>query len=1083
MPLYLSAAAPLCTYAARAAPFVSWCLAGPQGPAGSGLSATSGLVLFRINPVGDAFLALSIEPLIAPAELAFNAFALAAVWLLTLWHGARFPHLGATMVPQLLLRLASISVIHTLARYRRSRGRAAAVPCGAGAVAEKGVFVARKAGSMDQVEGLDGEAALKGRPELDGGRGSAGVSRSPSDRGAASTSEASSAGVSGTGSRSVHRDVPPDEQLYHTANPGQLHHTYTPAAGGDAAAAVEAAFESALSWEVAALHAGHSTDAGHCDTAALQGGYTPPLVEQLAAQQYPGLLAAGSQPAYRSVVRRRTTRIKIPFAEPEQLSPGFMERLQGVAAQHGVVLAGVYVRPGCIELLLDMEVWSDTDDTGSSGSSAGTGVTPSDTTSASGVDFLLTGGGGGGAGGGGKCPDATQGEQEMLEQVLAALRLQLQGPAAGARPQSGVREEIEQAEDQGQQPTEPEGGLWALRRLMREQPVTVQNADLQAWELQLEPRPLQQPQLVQAPRQPPTGTTLPAAVMSMEPRVHVWSPGDSASPLTLNLRLLAPAGSLFPEAILPGGSSRVIQLHEQRWPVEALVRCQGEYLQAHLQAFGRCVGGGGSHVSTGMVEVEAVVQVHVQQPLRAVTALMVEVRCCGRLGSSATLLVLRDAELLPDLQAAVAGLAPRPGDLDALLLDVATWLRLVEGAADPGQHGAAAADTAAAVSGAAPGRGALLRLGAHLFEYASRHSLSALASCVRRGLVAAGLPAPVLLSSETEPLRRAREIWLKSQQQQQQQQQPLRRQKEETLGVPRPEIQQQFAASTELAAGPCRPTQACSAGSGREAKAKAQAEAKVEAATEVGPGSGREPMMRLVRRSLARSLGWQRGSEAEEAAFEAYAAPLVFAHVHAIQAVEALSLLALLFRARHNLLSRGNLTTLSGCCTGTLAGLAWLLLPRPAWVRLVNGLKVPRYLMYMLAKAMIGFLGFPAPPGIIGYQLGPAMLVMEGLLLPGSNLLPFGTAALITLAKWPLGVAMMLGSGATAHLPTAVWLCGRIVLLALLTTATCHTQIRLSFALRRQRAAVAKARAGLEPGAAAVQGPGVGGLEDSKKTV
>ncbi len=97
--------------------------------------------------------------------------------------------------------------------------------------------------------------------------------------------------------------------------------------------------------------------------------------------------------------------------------------------------------------------------------------------------------------------------------------------------------------------------------------------------------------------------------------------------------------------------------------------------------------------------------------------------------------------------------------------------------------------------------------------------------------------------------------------------------------------------------------------------------------------------------------------------------------------------------------------------------------------------------------------------------------------------LPFGTAALITLAKWPLGVAMMLGSGATAHLPTAVWLCGRIVLLALLTTATCHTQMRLSFALRSQRAAVAKARAGLEPGAAAVQGPGVGGLEDSKKAV
>ncbi len=81
-----------------------------------------------------------------------------------------------------------------------------------------------------------------------------------------------------------------------------------------------------------------------------QASFPPPSQlpgEPLGAQQqYPGLLAAGTQPAYRSVVRRRTTRIKVPFAEPEQLSPGFVERLQDVAAQHGVVLAGVYVRPG-----------------------------------------------------------------------------------------------------------------------------------------------------------------------------------------------------------------------------------------------------------------------------------------------------------------------------------------------------------------------------------------------------------------------------------------------------------------------------------------------------------------------------------------------------------------------------------------------------------------------------------------------------------------------------------------------------------------------------------------------------------------
>lgn len=148
------------------------------------------------------------------------------------------------------------------------------------------------------------------------------------------------------------------------------------------------------------------------------------------------------------------------------------------------------------------------------------------------------------------------------------------------------------------------------------------------------------------------------------------------------------------------------------------------------------------------------------------------------------------------------------------------------------------------------------------------------------------------------------------------------------------------------------------------------------------------------------------------------------------QAVEALSLLALLFRARHELLSAANLTSLCGCFAGTLACLCWPLLSRTAFVRLVNGLKVwvtrhghriagmhaqalgqllpvpaahrahsraclahpvlcslcdaaprprlshavpqvPRYLLYMLAKAMIGFLHFPAPPGIhVRAQLG-----------------------------------------------------------------------------------------------------------------
>ncbi len=45
-----------------------------------------------------------------------------------------------------------------------------------------------------------------------------------------------------------------------------------------------------------------------------------------------------------------------------------------------------------------------------------------------------------------------------------------------------------------------------------------------------------------------------------------------------------------------------------------------------------------------------------------------------------------------------------------------------------------------------------------------------------------------------------------------------------------------------------------------------------------------------------------------------------------------------------------------------------------------------RYATYCGAKAMIGWLDFPAPPGIVAYQLGMAHMIMEGMLLPGSCL-------------------------------------------------------------------------------------------------
>lgn len=55
-----------------------------------------------------------------------------------------------------------------------------------------------------------------------------------------------------------------------------------------------------------------------------------------------------------------------------------------------------------------------------------------------------------------------------------------------------------------------------------------------------------------------------------------------------------------------------------------------------------------------------------------------------------------------------------------------------------------------------------------------------------------------------------------------------------------------------------------------------------------------------------------------------------------------------------------------------------------------------------MAKIMIGHLGFPAPPGLTNYQLGPAMLIMEGVLLPGSCLVSQGTYDVCGLHGVPL---------------------------------------------------------------------------------
>ncbi|GIM06737.1 hypothetical protein Vretimale_10992 [Volvox reticuliferus] len=67
------------------------------------------------------------------------------------------------------------------------------------------------------------------------------------------------------------------------------------------------------------------------------------------------------RPAYVPRVRLMTTHIKVHGAQPDQLQSGYTQRLENVATAAGQRLMGVYVRAGCIELVLDSADWVDGD--------------------------------------------------------------------------------------------------------------------------------------------------------------------------------------------------------------------------------------------------------------------------------------------------------------------------------------------------------------------------------------------------------------------------------------------------------------------------------------------------------------------------------------------------------------------------------------------------------------------------------------------------------------------------------------------------------------------------------------------------
>ncbi|KXZ55651.1 hypothetical protein GPECTOR_2g1201 [Gonium pectorale] len=161
----------------------------------------------------------------------------------------------------------------------------------------------------------------------------------------------------------------------------------------------------------------------------------------------------------------------------------------------------------------------------------------------------------------------------------------------------------------------------------------------------------------------------------------------------------------------------------------------------------------------------------------------------------------------------------------------------------------------------------------------------------------------------------------------------------------------------------------------------------------------------------------------------------------------------LLFRARANLWDVGNLVTLLTALPGVVTALGWLLLPGKAWLRLVPAAKLPRYIAFMLAKAVAIWRGASPPPGHLEYLKGLGIMLHQGLFLPAACLLTPGAAAVLALIKCVPCAATLLASGAAASLRQACLRCAVIGVLALVTTIFCHAYMRACFALQRHTAA------------------------------
>ncbi|KAG2493178.1 hypothetical protein HYH03_008599 [Edaphochlamys debaryana] len=164
--------------------------------------------------------------------------------------------------------------------------------------------------------------------------------------------------------------------------------------------------------------------------------------------------------------------------------------------------------------------------------------------------------------------------------------------------------------------------------------------------------------------------------------------------------------------------------------------------------------------------------------------------------------------------------------------------------------------------------------------------------------------------------------------------------------------------------------------------------------------------------------------------------------------------------------------SLVACWASLVCAAARLRLPRPAWCRLVALSVTWRHVSYLASKAMMALRLVPAPPIMRTYTGTPVMLLQEGVIMPITCALTPRSAAAVALAKLPLNALLQLATGTAPSLIAAVLVALRVEAAALAATLALHAAQRL----RHQRAGAAGGVAvGLSRPEAALAGTSAGG--------